>query len=206
MVGNATDMAKSLARHGRIIGQLVAHDLAEDLVLGQDIGEIVRISEVADEPAAMDEHDALEALIGFEITDETQKRSEPRAGGEKIEGLAGLEIVEHQCAGRLLADDHRIACFDVRKPRGQRTARNLDAEELQIVLIVGACHAVGANQGPRAVIQAHHGELAIAESEAWLPAGPEAEQTVGPVMDAEHRLLVKIAHAGNGPYLYVYKR
>src|SRR4029078_12564767 len=103
--------------------------------------------------------DALEALIGLEVADEAEEGREAGSGGEKIKGLAGQQIVEDQRARRLLADDDLIAVLDILKLGRQWPARHLDAEEFEMVLVIGARHAIGADQRPVAVIQAHHGAL-----------------------------------------------
>src|SRR6266542_3433279 len=126
MTGDAPDMAERLARHGRIIGELLARQLAEDLVLRQDARQIIAISEICYETAAVNEHDTFELLIGLDVADKAQEWCEPRSGAEKIEILARQQVVDNQRAGRLLADDDRIAILDVLEPRCQGSALDLD--------------------------------------------------------------------------------
>src|SRR5262245_10055449 len=142
----------------------------------------------------MDEHDALEALIGLEVTDQAQEWRQSCAGSEKVKVPARQQIVENQCAGRLLADDDLVAILHMLQLRSQRPARNLDTEKFQVVFIIRTRHAVGAHQWLGAVAHAHHGELAVLETKTRLPAGAEAEQAVGPMMYAQDRLFDEIAH------------
>ena len=44
------------------------------------------------------------------------------------------------------------------------------------------------------LLQADHGEFAVAKPERGIPRGGEAEQGVGPVMDAENAFQIEIAH------------
>jgi hypothetical protein len=60
--------------------------------------------------------------------------------------------------------------------------------------VIGARHAVGAQQRAPINLEADHGKLAVLEAEAGIACGPEAEQRVGPVLDGKHFLSVKRAH------------
>src|SRR3546814_15135132 len=59
--------------------------------------------------------------------------------------------------------------------------------------------SVGAQQRPALDLQADHRELAIGEPEAGVAGGREAEQRVGPMVDAEHGLGVQVAHGSRHP-------
>src|SRR6266851_1733133 len=80
------------------------------------------------------------------------------------------------------------------EPRGQRPVRYLDRKEFEPVLVIGAGDAVGAQQRLLADLQADHGEFAVAKTERRMARGGEAEQRVGPVMDAENAFLIEVAH------------
>ena len=92
----------------------------------------------------MQQHDLLEAVIGLGVLDHAEERRQPRAGADEIEVAAVLEIVDHERAGRLAADDDLVALLQVLQPRGQRAVRHLDREELEPVLVIGAGDTVGA--------------------------------------------------------------
>src|SRR5260221_6143964 len=95
MMSDAPDMAEGLARHCRIVGELLAYQFTEDLVLRQRVRQIIAISQVCYETAAVDEHDAFELLIGLDVADEAQEGCEPRSGAEKIEIPARQQIVDN---------------------------------------------------------------------------------------------------------------
>src|SRR5436190_20091002 len=78
--------------------------------------------------------------------------------------------------------------------RREWSVRHLDRKELQAILIVGAGDAVGAEQRLFLDVQTDHRELAVAKTERWVTRCGEAEQSVGPVMDAQNAFLVEIAH------------
>jgi hypothetical protein len=60
-------------------------------------------------------------------------------------------------------------------------------EELQVLFVVGADDAVGAQQGLVVDAQANHGEVAIGETQRGVAGGGEAEQAVGPVVNRSKR-------------------
>src|SRR5437667_976638 len=80
------------------------------------------------------------------------------------------------------------------KPRGQRAIRHLDRKEFEPVLVIGAGDAVGAQQRLLADLEPDHGELAVAKAERRMARGGEAEQIVGPVMNADNAFLIEVAH------------
>ena len=81
-----------------------------------------------------------------------------------------------------------VALPDLLQPRGQRPVRDLDAEEFEFVLVIGARHAVGAQQRPALDLEADHRELAVLEAEAGIAGGGEAEKRIGPVPDGKNFL------------------
>ena len=193
-VGDPAAVAEGVAGHGRVVDQLVADVVADQLVVRQLFGDHLAIGEFLDAAAAVQQHHLLEPLIGLGILDHAQKRCEPGAGADQIQVAAVLEVVDHQCAGGLAADDDLVARFQVLEPRGQRAVRHLDREEFEPVFIVGAGDAVGAQQRLLADLEPDHGELAVPKPERGIARGGEGEQRVGPVVDAQDAFLVEMAH------------
>jgi hypothetical protein len=60
--------------------------------------------------------------------------------------------------------------------------------------MVGARHAVGAEQRAPVDLETDHGKLAVLEAEAGIACRPEAEQRIGPVLDGKNFLTIKRAH------------
>ncbi len=145
----------------------------------------------------MHQHHLLEALVDLGILDQAHEGRQAGAGGEQVEVAPRQQVVGDQGAGGLAADHDLVAHLEVLQPRGQGAVGHLDAEELQVVLVVGAGDGVGAHQRLAVHLQADHHELAVLEAQAALAGGAEAEQGVVPVMDAEHLFKRKLAHAGS---------
>ena len=82
-------------------------------MLGEVFAEIVVISEIVHIANTVDQHHLLETLVGFRVLDQRQERREARAGGEHVEILAGLEVMQKQSPGRFAADQHIFAHLDV---------------------------------------------------------------------------------------------
>src|SRR5690606_16733160 len=83
---------------------------------------------------------------------------------------------------------------DVLQTRSQRTIRYLDAEKLQIRLVVCTDDTVGAQQRPAIHFQANHHKLTVDETQAVLARAFETEQRVIPVMDFKDALNRDIGH------------
>ncbi len=94
----------------------------------------------------MHQHDFFEALVGFRVLDDTHEWRQARAGAEQVKMLARQQVVEHQCSGWLAADHDLVAFLQVLQSRSQRAVLHLDAEELQILFVVGTGDTVGAHQ------------------------------------------------------------
>ena len=146
----------------------------------------------------MGHHDPAELVVGLGVADDAEERREPGSGPEQIERAAGTEVVDHQGAGRLTADDDFVPGPEVLQTRGQGSVRNLDREELERVVVMGAGQRIGAQERLAVARQAHHHELAAAETERWRARGAETEQAIGPVMDAQDLLVVERAHETQG--------
>lgn len=108
--------------------------------------------------------------------------------------LARLEIVDHQRAHRLAADQDGVAFLEVLQPRGQRPVLHLDAEELEVFLVIGAGDAVGAHQRLAFDFQADHDEMAIVKAQRRIAGGGEGEKGVVPVAHAEDALGIESCH------------
>src|SRR5262245_15684701 len=168
--------------------------VADQLIIRELFRYHLAISELLHAAAAVQQHDLFEALIGLGILDHRKEWRQPRAGADQVEVAAGFEIVDDQRAGRLAADDDGIADLEVLQTRGERAVLHLDGEEFELVFVIRAGDAVGAQQRLLADLQPDHGELAVAEAERGIARGGEGEEIVGPVMDAGDALLVQIAH------------
>jgi hypothetical protein len=113
----------------------------------------------------VEQHHLVEALVGFRVLDHAHEGRQAGAGGKQVKVAPRQQVVEHQGAGGLLAHDDRVARLQVLQARGERAVGHLDAEELQVLLVVGAGDAVGAGQGPAFHFQADHHELAVLEAQ-----------------------------------------
>jgi hypothetical protein len=113
----------------------------------------------------MHQHNLLETLVSLGVADDAHEGRKTRAGGKQIEPRARREIVEHQRANRLLADQDAVAFADMLQARGQRAIGHLDGEELQLVLIIGRDHGVGAQERLSLHLKPDHGELPVQEAE-----------------------------------------
>src|SRR4029079_16874514 len=80
------------------------------------------------------------------------------------------------------------------QPGGERTVGHLDREELELFLVIGARHAVGAQQRTAVDLEADHRELPVLEPEAGIARRAEAEQRVGPVPLSKNFLSIERAH------------
>ena len=84
----------------------------------------------------------------------------------------------------------RIFCsFEVSGPSG-----DLDREEFEFFLVIGARHAVGAQQRPALDLEADHRKLPVLEAEAGIAGGGEAEKRIGPMPDRKNFLSIERAH------------
>src|SRR5882757_6375031 len=200
-VRDAAAIAERVARHGRIIDQLVAYQLADQIVVRQFLRDHLAIGEFGNAATAVQQDHLFETLVGLGVLDHTEERREPGAGADQIEIAAILEIVDHQRAGRLAADQDLVTLLEMLETRGQRAVRHLDRKEFDPILVIFAGYTVGAQQRLLADLQADHREFTIAKTERRVAGGGEAEQCIGPVMDAENAFLIEVAHdfAASGP-------
>ena len=70
--------------------------------------------------------------------------------------------------------------------RCERAIGHLDAEKLQLVLIVCAGQAISAHQRLALQLQANHREMPVLEPKTGIARGLETEQPVCPVMNRCH--------------------
>ncbi len=152
------------------------------------IGQLVRLAH------AVDQHHLFIALISLRIADDAHEGREAGAGGQQVKPLAGQQVVGDQRAGWLAADDDGVTHLHVLQPRRQRAVGHLDAEKFQMLFVVGADDAVGAQQRLVVHPKADHREVAILEPERRVTGRGEGEQLVGPVMDGQHTFFVESAH------------
>src|SRR5882724_6897587 len=177
-----------LARYRRVVMQFLANQLAEEFVLAQILDQMLDDRAFAHPADPMDEDDVLETLVDLRVLDDAHEGRGARARAQQIEPLAGLQVVQDQGSGRLAADQNGIALANVLQARGERTVRDLDAQELQVLLVIRTCDAVGAQQGSVVDMESHHHELPILEAQARVPGGGERELCVGPMMYFEDAL------------------
>ena len=189
---------KRLAGHGGVIQELLADHVAQKLVLGQLLGEVVVVGQLFDFAHTMHQDHFFKTLIGFRIADHAQKWRHARASGEQIEIFAGQEVVDQQGACGLAADDDLVAHLDVLQTRSQRTVLHLDAEKFQMLFVIGADDAVSAQQRFVVHPQPDHGEVAVGEPQGLVAGGGETKQTVGPMVNGQNFFFLESAHWGDG--------
>ena len=76
--------------------------------------------------------------------------------------------------------------------RGERAVGHLDAVELEVLVVVRAGDAEGAQQRAALDLEPDHHEVAVAEAQARVAGGREAEQGVVPVVDAQDALFAEV--------------
>jgi hypothetical protein len=113
---------------------------------------------------------------------------------KQVQALAGQRVVDQQRAGGLAAHDDGVAHLDVLQLRGERAFFHLDAQELEVLLVVRAHDAVGAQQGLVVDLQADHREMTVREAQRRVARGGEGEQAVGPVVDAQDAFFAECTH------------
>src|SRR5213078_1135982 len=79
-----------------------------------------------------------------------------------------------------------IAGAHVLQARGQRAVGYLDAQELEVLLVVSARDAVGTQHRPAVHGKADHDELPVLEAQPAIARSREAELRVGPVPHGEY--------------------
>ena len=190
----AAHVAVGLTGHRGVIQQLLPDHFAQEFVLRQVVCHQVVVGQLVDLAHAMHQHHLFEALIGFRVADDAHERCQAGAGGQQIKPSAGQQVVDQQRAGGLAAHQYGVAHLNVLQARGQRPFLDLDAQELEVLLIIGADDAVGTHQRLAVDAQADHGEVAVGKTQRRVARGGEGEQALGPVVDAQHAFLVEGTH------------
>ncbi len=188
-----------LPGHGRIIDQLLAHKRADEFVFRQLVADAVTVGKLRYLPAAVHQHDLFIALVGFGVADDREERCEPRPRAPEVQHATGREVVEHQRARRLAADENAITRLDMLQARGERAVRHLDRQEFELLVVVGAGKAVGPEQRLSVELEADHHELPVGETERGAARRREAEHAGRPVVHVEHGLGLQGAHGGGAP-------
>ena len=88
---------------------------------------------------------------------------------------------------RLIENLHRPARMCCRREVSGPSG-HLDAQELEVLLVIRAGDAVGAQQRTVIDVESHHHELPVLESQARVPRGGERELCIGPMMYLEDAL------------------
>ncbi|KFB70241.1 MAG: hypothetical protein AW09_004670 [Candidatus Accumulibacter phosphatis] len=170
------------------------HQISEKLVTRQFLADELAVSQVLDPANTVDQHHLFETFVGLGVLDQADEWREARAGGQQIEILAGAQIAQHQRSGRLATDHHLVTDRQVLQFRGERAVGDLDAEELQVVVVVGAGDAVRTRQRTPLLRQANHQELSVDEAQRGVARGAKTEQRFVPVMYRKDALRGIIAH------------
>jgi hypothetical protein len=165
-------------------------------VLGQLLGDVVVVSQLFHLAHTVHQDHFLELFIGLGVADHAHERRQARAGGQHVQALGWQQVVDQQGAGGLLADDDGVTHLDVLQARGQRAVGHLDGQELQVLFVVGADDAVGAQQRLVVHLQADHGEVPVGKAQRRVAGGGEAEKPVGPVVNGQHAFFEKCTHGG----------
>jgi len=82
----------------------------------------------------------------------------------------------------------------VLQPARQRAVRHLDAEDFEVIFVVRADDAVSAQQRFAIHPQSDHREMAIGKTQRRVARGGEAEEAIGPVVNARNTFFEKGAH------------
>jgi len=177
-----------LAGYGRVVMEFLAYQFTEELVLAQIFDQVLDNGALAYPANTVNENHMLESFVDLRILDDAHERSRAGARAQQIEPLARLQVVKEKRAGWLTADKHRVPFADVLQAGRERAVRHLDAQKLQVLLMIRTSNAVRAQQRPVVDMQPHHDELPILEAQARIARGGEGELGIGPMMDLEYAL------------------
>ena len=172
-----------LAGHAGVVGQPGGRHLSDQRVVRQVLDQLGAVGEVRHVAAGVGQDDLLKLLVGFRVAHQAGEGGDPGAGREEEQPAPRFQRIEHQGAGRLAAEQHRVSGPDMAEPRGQRAVFDLDREEVESVVPGRAGDGIGAQQRPPVDQEPEHDELAGPEPEAHRSGHPEREQLVGPVPD-----------------------
>jgi hypothetical protein len=178
----ASIVGVGLASDCRIVMQFRAHQVAKELVSAQLLDQMLHNCTLANPADAVNENDVFEPIVDFRVLDDAHERRSTGARAQQVEPLAWLKIVEHQRTRGLAADQNRVALANVLQTGGQRTVRDLNAQKLEVLLVIRAGDAVGAQERPVIDGEPHHHELPVLKSQARVPCGGEGELSVRPML------------------------
>jgi hypothetical protein len=168
--------------------QFLAHEIAKELVSPQLLNQMFDNRTLANPANTVDENYMLESLLNFRVLDDAHERRSARTRAQQIEPLTRFQIVQYQRTRGLPADENRVPLANVLQTGGERAVRNLDAQKLQVLLVIRTGDAVGTQQRPVIDMEPHHHELPILESQARIACGGEGELCVRPMLYFEDAL------------------
>ena len=125
-----------------------------------------------------------------------RKGARPVPVASRYRRLPGRRFSDEQGPGGLAADEDALTRLDVLQARCERSVRDLDAVKLEVLVVVGARQAEGAEQRAAVDLQPQHHEVPVLEAEGGVARRGEAEERVVPVVDVEDLFLVEGAHGG----------
>ena len=102
------------------------------------LGNQFSISQLIGITATVGQNNLIVLCINVGVPDEAKKRRKPGARCDEIQMLARQQVVLHQSARGLAIDQQRVADFDRLQFGCQWSVRHLDAEKLELVLVIGA--------------------------------------------------------------------
>jgi hypothetical protein len=194
-IGETALVFVGLAGHSGVVQQLFTHHLAQKFVGRQLVSDVVVVSQLVDLAHAVHQDHFFKALVGVGVADDAHERGKAGAGGHEVKVFAGQQIVAQQSACGLAPHHDGVACLDVLQLGGQGAIGHLDAEEFKVLFVIGAGDRIGAQQRFAVVTtQADHGEVAIGKAQRLVACGGEAEQAVGPVVNAQYAFFKKSTH------------
>lgn len=170
----------------RIIMQFLAHQIAKELVPAQLLDQMFHDCALTNPANTVNENDVLESIVNFRVLDDAHERRGARARAQQIEPLARLQIVKHKRTCGLTADQNRVALANVLQTGRKRTVRNLNAQKLEVFLVVCTGDAVGAQERPVIDVEPHHHELPVLKSQPRVPRRGESELSVRPMLYCEY--------------------
>ena len=94
-----------------------------------------------------------------------RKGARPVPVASRYRRLPGRRFSTSSVPGGLAADEDALAGLDVLEARGERAVRDLDAVKLEVLVVVGAGQAEGAEQRAAVDLQTHHHEVPVPEAE-----------------------------------------
>jgi hypothetical protein len=180
-------------RHHRQVVQLVAH--GRKVLVAAKRGNGVGIGEFVGPADAMHDEQVFVAVPDARVPEDREEGRQSRAGGQQPQVAAALEAVGgEEAVARLLAV-HRVANLQARQLRGELAAGHHDGIELEVLVVVGRGHRVGAPDDAlaRRVLRvvgvrlghAQARELSRQEAKARVAGDAEGKEVGRPGVDPE---------------------